>query len=667
LLTLPATLPGAYTLKPGTTSVTSDVDSGGYDVMIGGHGFRLATDQQFYYSRATEPTTTHRFDSEAEPGEQSLSPLPWIKSQASFHGGAGQLNLEQGLVAFQYEQERIDHIRYDTSVGVDVWTPGQVTRLPDCRFFNFGFTSTCMVTATVGTTDYAIIGGQGNLYQAVWSSGPDASPTVTPIDLSSAVFGGASNCNITSLTTDGLNYYGVVNLTVVGNQAGVQTYVIAGSVSSTAAPTVLYNITGSATAIVGWQKFRLVGGIANSIYELSPTVTAFSTLPAPKYTHPISTWTWTCTAESPSGVLVAGVAGGQASVLEMTLNTSGGGAPFLSGGQNVAKMPQGEVVKAMIDVVGSFLAMSTTNGVRVGTYDTYTGALKLGPLSITTTSPALDLASRDRFVYAGFTNQQADGKTGLVSLDVTTQTDTAGRLAYAPSLRPPTSAPTGLGVVTGVALLPYSRRLLFVTPEGLHVEGGVPGSDGNAWLRTSRIRYATAEPKLFKLGRIHGTLDQGNVQITGIAPYGATSNLGTFGYTNNTDPGEFRLPAGLNEWIQLQFSLQGSGAVVSSYQVKAYPAPARQHVYTLTVNCFRNETDRYGLDVTDPETPRTRFQNLVDLEKIGNEIRYVEFTNSGAVATIALIDQLEFKSFSRPNIDDDFGGYITVRLRTTES
>jgi hypothetical protein len=123
----------------------------------------------------------------------------------------------------------------------------------------------------------------------------------------------------------------------------------------------------------------------------------------------------------------------------------------------------------------------------------------------------------------------------------------------------------------------------------------------------------------------------------------------------------------LNEWIQLQFSLQGSGAVVSSYQVKAYPAPARQHVYTLTVNCFRNETDRYGLDVTDPETPRTRFQNLVDLEKIGNEIRYVEFTNSGAVATIALIDQLEFKSFSRPNIDDDFGGYITVRLRTTES
>jgi hypothetical protein len=37
------------------------------------------------------------------------------------------------------------------------------------------------------------------------------------------------------------------------------------------------------------------------------------------------------------------------------------------------------------------------------------------------------------------------------------------------------------------------------------------------------------------------------------------------------------------------------------------------------------------------------------------------------VAELVQIDQLEYKGESRPNIDDDFGGTITVRLRTTES
>lgn len=84
-----------------------------------------------------------------------------------------------------------------------------------------------------------------------------------------------------------------------------------------------------------------------------------------------------------------------------------------------------------------------------------------------------------------------------------------------------------------------------------------------------------------------------------------------------------------------------------------------------TVNCFRNEVDKFGLDVTDPELPRQRWQNVVDLKNAGNEIRYVEFTNQGAVAELVLIDQIEFRSYSRPTIDDDFGGYITMKLRKT--
>jgi len=883
LRTLPLTLPSAYVLNPGQSAVPADVDVGGYDVMIGGHGFRLATDQQFYYSRATEPTTTHRFDSELEPGEQSLSPLPWIKSQSSFHGGAGQQNLEQGLTSFEYQQEKIDHIRFDTSLGVDPWTIGKVSRLPDCRLYNYGFSATCSVTATVGGIDYAILGGAGGLFQAAWTSGPDADPVVTRISLVNSTYVGDSNVTITSLTTDGSNYYGVAQLTTVGYNPNILTYVIAGAVNSTSTPEAIYrvpnllqgaayhnlctnpsfennttgwhtfyqnstatlsvddavfagtltrsatrqfvgadsgkyvakggahssrlNVTfgegviyqipsvlanttytvscyvyvepgstaqqivvstngiaylngfGSATtatgtwqrveatfttgalgtsfyvgvgnvdgttsvagdtfyvdalkieqsswssisyfdgdttdtstynytwdgtagnsastatplvtvaqtpSIVGWQKARLVGLLGRSLYELDPNAPVHSDLPTTaRYTNPSPGWTWTAIAESPTGILAAGYAGNQASILDFTLDVSGG-TPFLSGGSSVAQLPVGEKINMMEPVLGSWLALATSEGIRVGTFDTYTGNLKVGPLSVTTNSSCLDVASRDRFVYGGYTNQQADGKTGLVRVDLTMLVDVAGRMAYAPDLRPPTTAPTGLGAVNSVNVLPLSGRMVWITPEGIHVEGNGPGTDGSAWIRTSRIRFNTAEMKLFKLGRLHGSLDVGNITITGISPFGVTDNLGTFGFDLDGDPGEFRLPGGLNEWIQLQFSLDGSTSALNSYQVKAYPAPARQHVYTITVNCFRNETDRFGLDVTDPETPRQRLQNLVDLEETGNEIRYVEFTNEGSVAQLVLIDQLEFRSFSRPNIEDDFGGYITLRLRTTE-
>jgi hypothetical protein len=403
------------------------------------------------------------------------------------------------------------------------------------------------------------------------------------------------------------------------------------------------------------------------MYELDPGAPVHSDLPAtPNYFNPSPGWSWTAITESPTGILASGTAGNQTSILEFTLDTSGG-TPFLTGGSSIAQLPVGETINSMEAILGTALAMATSEGVRVGTFDTYTGRLKVGPVSVTTTASCYDVATRDRFVYASYTNQQADGKTGLVRVDLSMQVDVAGRLAYAPDLRPPTTAPTGLGNVTVVNVLPLSGRMLFITPEGLHVEGNGPGTDGAAWIRTSRIRYNTAELKLFKLGRVHGALDVANIQVTGIAPYGVSQNLGTFGFLNSTDPGEFRLVGGTNEWLQLQFAITGTGGILNSYQVKAYPAPSRQHIITLTANCFSNEVDRFGLDVTDPQTPRVRWQNLVDLEAAGNEIRYVEFTNQGSTAQLVVIDQLEFKSFSRPNIEDDFGGYITMRLRTTEN
>lgn len=665
--TLPFDLPTAFRPLPGYEAVPADADTGGYDVMIGGFGFRLATDQQFYYSRATEPTTVRRFDDSLEPGEQSLSPLPWIKSQSSFNGGAGQLNLEQGFVAFQYQQEQVEHIRFDTCVGVDVWTPGELRPLNSVNIYGAGGLDYSHVVTGMNTHDCAIAGGSEALSSIVWSSGPDSAPTVSAIDLTGADFGGTSNCSIASIVTDGSNYYALIHLTATGALAGVNTLIVSGQIGSALAPSVLYKAAGTVEGCLGWVKARLVAALGQSLYELSTAPASppvdISTLTA-KYTHPSSGWTWDCFTESPEAILVAGHAGQQSNILSFALDSSGA-FPTLAGGDVIAVLPPSELIYSMGSAVGSFLAVGTSQGVRIGTFDTYTGTLSLGPISVTSTAPILGMTSRDRFIFAGYTNQQADGKTGLVRLDLSMTIDAAGRLAYAPDLHPPHNAPTGMGTVKSVNLLPMSNRLIFIADDGIHVEASTPNGADSAWLRTSRIRYDTLEMKLFKYGRISGTLDSSSITISAVTPFSGNFSLGTFGFLTDGNPGLFKMPPGLNEWIQLVFTLNGTSGVMNSYEVRAYPAPQVQDVITLTVNCFRDEVDRYGLDVTDPELPRVRWQNVVDLKNSGVETRYVEFTNQGPTVELVLIDQIEYRAYSRPTIDDDFGGYITFKLRKT--
>lgn len=668
LYTLPAVIPGRTSNSIGGSG--ADEDTGGYDVLIGGFGFRLATDQQNPYSRASEPSTDRRFDSSLEPGEQTLAQLPWIKAQSSFHAGAGQKNLEQGFTAFQYQQEQVEHIRYEISQGVNVWTPGEVTRLNSTAITSFTGTITQLVGGTVSGVDYAVGGGTNTLIQFAFSSGGDAAPIVTDIDLTGTDFGGKSNVTVSSLVSDGAHYFALLQLTLAGSVgANIHTLVVKGSLSSTAAPTVLYKSPAdSAThpGALGWAKARLVAGLDQSLYTLDVGASAvdWTTLTA-NYAYPSDSWTWTCFADSPDAILGAGSVDYQSSILEFTLDSSGG-APTLTGGNTAADLPPGEVLYSMQSMLGVFLAIGSSQGIRIGTYDTYNGKLQLGPISVTTTSPVYALSGRDRFVFGSYNNQQPDGKTGLFALDLSFIVDAGGRMAYAPDLRPPTTATTGLGDVTAVALLPKDNRLMFVSDDGLHVEQSTTDTQDDAYLRTSRIRFDTTENKLFKFGRITGTLTTNSITVYGLTPYGQKYNLGTIGNLASGDPGQFSLPSGLHEWIQLEFHLNGTGCTLNTYQAKAYPAPTRQHIILLTLNCFQNEVDRNGLDVSDPQTPRQRYQNLRELENIGDEIRLVEFDNNGgAVAEMVLIDQMEFKSFSRPTVDDTFGGYITMKLRAT--
>jgi hypothetical protein len=102
--------------NPSTSGIWNNTAEN-YDVAIGGLPFILAPSDINPYGRGTAPYRKDQFDSSKEPGEQSLTGW-WIRSQSSFHGGAG--------IKF-YDPSAGETIpyRYLDSQGVNVWTKGQ--------------------------------------------------------------------------------------------------------------------------------------------------------------------------------------------------------------------------------------------------------------------------------------------------------------------------------------------------------------------------------------------------------------------------------------------------------------------------------------------------------------------------------------------------------------
>jgi hypothetical protein len=136
--------------------------------------------------------------------------------------------------------------------------------------------------------------------------------------------------------------------------------------------------------------------------------------------------------------------------------------------------------------------------------------------------------------------------------------------------------------VTFVGLLPQANRLAFIASDGIHVEQSAPSPDDPAWIRTSRIRYDTTEMKLFRTGRITGTLDSSSIQVSAITPFSGTKILGTFGFLLDGNSGDFDLPSGLYEWIQLQLTAARDRLCAKHLSGQGLPrasAAARHHAY----------------------------------------------------------------------------------------
>ena len=225
----------------GVPSAASADVPGMYQVAINGHGYVI---EPSAYSRVTVPLRRESTDESVEPGEQTLNTGgAWRRSQDNWFLGAGQEYLDNRFAFVSvYTHSGEDpsvRTRFWRSKGVDVWTEGALSLLPE---YKHGIVSDAtpgkVLVKTVGPYSYVSgqFGGNPGLYRVdndLSIQQPITSPWGTwPF--------------ISSMTTDGDNLY------VACGAYGVAV-VTAGSSTATAlrptatAPTVVVTGTPGST------------------------------------------------------------------------------------------------------------------------------------------------------------------------------------------------------------------------------------------------------------------------------------------------------------------------------------------------------------------------------------------------------------------------------------
>ena len=605
-----------------------------YDIAISGQPFLLGASDKYPYQRQTATYRKQQFDNSKEIGEQSFEGW-WLRSQSSFHLGAGINYLDP------YLSENVQ-FRFNDSAGVDVWTQGQVSMLPDTENVFALSDNVNMFGATDSLDRDCVFVSSNTTLTRVAADGTDAT----------VVYGG-SGTTITSLAQDGLNYY-------VANDTGIYR----GSLTGTGATGSIYYQTGDRT-VMNFVKQRLVAAIGPSVYEITTSTGATGPLVADKrYTHPDVDWVWTDVVEGPQAVYASGYRGTNSSIFKFSLSTAGV-LPTLTQAVTAADFPDDEHVTALGVYLGTYMLIGTNRGIRVGIIDA-NGDISYGPLTYekSTSSHTVSFAFKDRFAYATITNG-IDGKSGLIRIDLSQETE-PGRYAYAKDL---SSGATGN--CRAVAFIGDTGRVAFaVADSGVYFEHAT-NKTLTGFLDTGYIRYATIEKKYFKLVKprfntpMFGTCVISTKEVDGdtnsiITIANGTPALNTDLATNIATPQEelaFRFTFGRDATDATK------GPVFDGYQVKSLPAIVRARQLTIPLINYDFETDRYGIQNGYEGRAWVRLQALENLEAAGDTVIIQDFTTGEQIT--GLIEQLSFERNTPPDRRySGFGGIVYVSVRT---
>lgn len=616
------TLPHQLGTRPTHAVGVYSARENAFDYSIGNIPFLSGARDDIQIQRSTAPYEKDQFDTSQEPGEQSFTGW-WLRSQSSFHLGAGILYEEPA-------QETTLRYRYRTSEGVNVWESGEVTLLRRTASAKATGSPVLVAGARDGSEDIFLQVEGASLFR------------VTESGSSELTWGGSGT--ILSLVQDGSNYY-------AADSSGVYTGPLSGDGSQEWD-------TGSGNVVLGWVKQRLMGGIGNAIYELEGD--SGPTLPDPTYEHPNDNWQWTSFAEGPSAIYVSGYAGSKSTILSISLDTEGA-LPALTQATTAADLPTGETVHALHGYLDSFLLIGTNKGFRVGVFGqggqlTYSGLTE-------TPEPVRCFTGRGSIVYAGYSNAFSDGSSGLVGINMSTA-EGAQRFPYAPDLQ--AHEP---GAVSSVALFGTSGRLVFgIDNQGSYLEHDSE-LEQSGFLQTARVRHNTLYDKLFKRISIHTPMLNGPLSVSTIDDTETEVSLVTLNANSRLDQDiSIDYPDRPQKHLALKFTLNRSdddpteGAMLSGYQLKSLPGGPKPRQLRIPLNCFDYEEDGNGVEVGYAGWGMER---LLALEQLDSESDVVLFQDiQRNQADLVTIEKVEFIQMSPPGNNETWGGRILLTMRT---
>lgn len=431
--------------------------------------------------------------------------------------------------------------------------------------------------------------------------------------------------------------------------------------------TKIYSAT-PASAKIAWVKDRLMLAADQSVYELSgDPASPPAALPTALYTAKAPGWTWTDITETTVAIYAVGHAKNTSSILKFTLNTSGA-LPTLTGGTIACQLPGGETALAAYGYLGTFLAIGTSRGARIAVVNEQ-GDLTYGPLLWDNGTAVYDFAARDHWIWATYSDPN-DTQIKAARIDLGLQIDTL-RFAYATDMvinpaRPATDA-TDCKALTFAG---DSARLIFGTGSKTWVED-ITKLQTSGWIETSRVRFNTLEPKLFRSVRVRGPLLGGSLNVAYVSSTGSVTPIYTYGKGQTPGDEDLSLTTTARDYINLRFTLNAdppnytTGAQMFGWQIKALPGSPRQRLITLPLYCFDYESDKHGVQTGGQGFAWMRLLALENAESSGSVVTFQDLDTD--TSSEVFIESVEFEQGVPPphfKVPGSFGGRILLTMRT---
>lgn len=602
----------------------------GWDVAFGQLGFRLASSAKAPYQRGTEAVRKQQIDTSQSAGEQSLANW-WTRSQDTWDYGAGLRWYDPGT-------DEGAPARFAESYGVDPWTQGELTLL-------HAFEAPSAVRSGVNHVAAFEMGGVAGYVEAYGSTvrwKPETgSEDSSPLLGSQATQPAAAGDKVW-----------------VGHDGGVSWY------TPGLGATQVWTTTGVARA--WWVKARLFVAVGPTIYEVpagAAAIAAGGTLTSAatkEYTHPSPTWEWTDVTETAGAVLASGFSSGDSAVFRFTVEVSDLGVPELADPAQVTRTPNGERITCMAVYLGSSIVLGTNRGIRVGAVSD-AGDVQYGPLSVETSTDVVDVTFRDRFAYLAVTSGLPGDVSGVVRVDLSAEIPgNALRFAWAWDVPAPVGeAATSVALVGDRVILACGQRVYEQSTTELVSEG---------WLDTGRIRFATVEPKVFRLVRCVAETNGGRVRVEAVTPDGTAHRVVEFDDSYRTEddvavstPGRER-----NQYLSLRVYLTpGVGQpspVLSALSLKAQPAGSRIRLFQMPLLLHDRETLRRGKKVGAKGGAYARLRALESLEEAGAPITVTDYRTGESF--VGQIDTVDFSAEVAPDGQyTNFEGVAVVVVR----